>query len=350
MLGGGGWGHHHHHHHRGGGFVYGTGLYYGGGRRGNGWVWGGIGFTIIVIVILSVALSIKFVGEPNEEKQYTPGDTRIIPFSTFFCSGLTVSSPELAFDAHLYLLTNEPPPLSFHHTIQFNDSFSLIEGQYQYWHFYMHANSNFSLEGCVTNSQDSYTFYIIKGTSNFHSWTDNPSSAKAVSSKYITKQCQFGKTSLTYSIAHDDHYYFAYYNDDNYYPVKGQQSLTLHRSEYDIPDASLVKYNCSFTSSTKCTFAVGFFSPFDKVLLTLQIPSNVDWSNAQYQIDIDCNSQALGYVIITVVPFIFVVILLAIVVGVVIWYRKQKTKTYQPLNYGKVDDPPPPYNPKYESI
>lgn len=307
------------------------------------------------IIIISVTLSVRFSTGGEDEKFFTPGDTRIHSFSSFFCSGLQVQVPELPSGStgHAYLI-DTVPPLSERNTVNFTQYFTLDPGDYEYWHYYLYKGSNISYSACISENSPatSFRFYIVKGTSKFSSWKDEPSSSKSVSSVYVTTSCDQGFNHLSYSIKDEDHYYLAYSQYTGSSRVQGTQNMIIDRFEYSAPNTSL--YSCELSNDNTCTLSVGFSAKKNKGLVILPIPSNVDWDNTVYNVMFKCSPQAIGYVIITLVPLAFVfMVLFVIMIYCVYRAKKSSSKSIGVQGTSETektplhDDQPPPYNPNY---
>ena len=361
--GGGGWGgyrHHHHHHHRGYGYRptgvwwYGGGGGYYGYRRGRIIFWGS-SLIVVCIIIVSVTLSVRFSSGGEDEKFFTPGDTRIHRFSSFFCTSLQVQVPELppGSHGHVYLI-DTIPPLNERNTVNFSKTFSLSVDNYEYWHYYFYKGSNISYSACVSENSHSksFYFYIIKGTSKFGSWKDDPSPSKAVSSVYVSTTCDQGFKHLTYSIKDEGHYYLAYSSTASY-KVSGTQNLFIERFEYSAPNNSL--HSCELGSGNTCVLPVGFSAKSNKGLVMMPIPPNVDWDNTVYNVMFKCSPQAVGYVIITLVPLAFVFMVLFAIIFLCYYCTKKRSKPVGVQGTNETDktplyneqEQPPPYNPSY---
>lgn len=348
--GGGGGFHHHHHHHHGhyGGVVYTSGPFFYGRYRYRGWIWGGVGIVTVICIVIAVVLSVHYGGETNDENMYTPYDTRLHYFSTFFYSGATVRSQDIPINNNgtLYLL-QEKPPLTSRNVFSFNDSFTIDGGEYRYWHFYLYPNSNFTLRACVIGT--SYTFYIIKGTSKFKQWIDSPSTSKSVKHLLVSQSCDDDDdNSMSYTATEEDHYYFVYYYD-GYNRVSGKQFLSFERYEYSVPDSNVIADQCSFTATSSCKLTTNFRSKYNKLLIVMPSPSNVDWNTEQYQVYYSSHNQPLGYVIVIVPPVLVVVVIVIAIIIAIICCRRAKKRSYNPLIAETISASPPPYNPKYPS-
>ena len=365
---GGGGGHfhgggHHHHRHYGGVVYTGGGFYY--RTRYRGCIWGGVGISLSIVIMLVVTLSVTLSRNEEKENRYTPGDTRIKTFDTFFCHGVKVFTfyQFTSEDASAYIITT-PPPLTARNNFSIDDQFSLYEQDYSYWHFYLYRDSVINLKSCTSNGKG-YNLYIIKGTSKWNDWKDYASDSKAVRYKYISTHCsESGVVSqveeVDYKVETDDHYYIAYYNDDDQEAIV-QQTLFLDRLEYRAPNSS--SHTCSFAgpnSGSSCELNVPMLSKQNKVLVILP---NVEDSKKEdtFRLNIDCIPRAEAYMIVILPPLIFLTLLVFCVVACCVYWRKMKKNTYRPLagdtypttsqketfNDPNVVPPPPPANPGF---
>ena len=325
--------------------------------RYRGWIWGSIGVILVVSVVVAVSCSVTLSKEEDEEKRFTPGDTRIKRFDNFFCSGIKAST-SYDFgdqDAKAYVIQNNPP-LTARNNLSFDDAFTLYEDDYHYWHFYLYKGSNISLEGCIT-SGSGYWFYIVKSTAKWNDWKDYASSSKAVFDDFITSSCD-NMAQGSFKVQSSDHYYIAYYNDYDS-AVSGRQTLRVNRFEYSEPSDSNLP-NCSFAGPSgrqSCELKVPLFSEQSKILVRL--PS-VDESRAEesFHLDLDCIPRPVAYVIVIVPSVVFMLLVLCSVLLCCYCYFNARKKQYQPLlkheeipvqpslTNGSVH-PPPPFNPGF---
>ena len=83
---------------------------------------------------------------------------------------------------------------------------------------------------------------------------------------------------MSYTATEEDHYYFVYYYD-GYNSVNDEQFCFFERYEYFVPDINVIANQCS-----SCKFTTDFRSQYNKLLIVMPSPSNVDWNTHTYTI------------------------------------------------------------------
>ena len=87
---------------------------------------------------------------------FSPGDTRIMSFGSFFCDEITLGDNSTRTEATAYLIT-DAPPLTLKNSFTISSALSLrFAGRqsYHYWNYYLYPGSNFTTSLRVT-------FFII---------------------------------------------------------------------------------------------------------------------------------------------------------------------------------------------
>ena len=390
--GGGGFHHHHHrggyhhHHHR----HWGAGRWWGPGWGYWGWGWGApyyarpygyrrryynaasfwcfwIFVVVFFLIFLSAALSIRYDGDGGKggyssKTYFAPGDTRTFSYSSRYCQKLKLMDSSNV-SATLYLLRNKPPLIN-------NDSFTvnisrpkLNPGDYSYWYYYLYPGSNFSMKYCLESSPTQpIKFFLIRKQSKFESWEDNPSSKYAVRTTDIQNSCQDGKKSLVYNFTSSaEEYYFVFDNPGKSSSVLAA-SLYFERKLYNVSPDNIV-HHCqvdpSFGSST-CTVDVPYNSHYT-ALIVVDASQQTDYES-NLDIDWSCEPRVWVYVIIVVIPFVFLVFCVSTTLIFCCYFGAKRRRKYQSLNADTSESSsapppvpsesadasaPPPYNPGY---
>lgn len=286
---------------------------------------------VLASVVTVIALSVRYAGEGSEENNYTPGDTRLHTISTFFCASvqikMTADTSQLGY-VNLYLL-NQKPALTARDSFSIPNPFTLDQYGYNYWHFYLYPNSNFSVNACVNSGSSSYYFYVIKGSDDFNQWKDHASPSYSESYKYISTVCGSGNMTLSYTAKQEDHYYFAYYCDA--YSCTGSQEIFLQRFEYTVGNMTDFD-NCTTTvSNEQCSLNVPYQSDYDQALITtVEEPPNGDWE-LQFTIEFNCGARVEAYLAVVLPPVVlFLIVLAGIFLGCYL-HIKLKKHAYNPL-------------------
>ena len=192
------------------------------------------------------------------------------------------------------------------------------------------------------------SFYLIKGTHNFNKWSDDGSSYYALHHFDITSLCSQGKKNYTFSFSSEDQYYFVLYNPNPYYyaTVGIEATFTFDRVLYQPVNSTIVD-SCQ----------AGGQGPLSCTQLWLWLTQPPQPQRKTYQL-IPPGSPVLIYVVITVVPILFVALCIIGIVVACVLVKKHRKKVYEPLNTSptatanlgsgnEVSDYAPPFNPGY---
>ena len=272
---GGGFGHHrfghrhHHHHHRGGWWWWGwggPGYYYGSpGYYAYRRIWGCACFWIwllvaLVIVAISVGASVG-PSSKSSERHYTPGDTRLAPVDSTFCSGISVSGSNPLLEATFYALYRPPALTSWNNFTLFESSVAVPRRGYVYYQFYLHRGSTANGSSCIPPGSlvTSLQFLIIKGTSNFNSWVKRPSTSRTVQSYTVRQTCP-SSLNFKFQVTTDDYYFFVYYNSGGF-SGSVRPDILFHSTEYTLNQSAVLRschydgiFPCSISTSARATY------------------------------------------------------------------------------------------------
>ena len=291
-----------------------------------------IGIIIFdLIIIATVIMSIRFSGNRLDTKNdYAPGDTRIVSHSSIFCQSLTLRDTS-STAATLYLL-REKPQLTGHDNFTNPERYSIAPGDENHLYYYLYPGSQFSVSTCLTKSGTVASFYLIKGTGNFSSWSDDTSSDYALHSFYITSVCSQGKTNYSYSFSSEDQYYFVLYNPSSSSTVRIHATFVFDRVLYQ-PINGTIADSCQAGGSGQplwgqpsCKLSVPYLSSYTALIV-------VDSANTIPEEDIpihtSCGTRVWVYVMIGVVPTLF---LFLCFIGIRILLQRYHQKAYKSLD------------------
>ena len=329
------------------------------GRFYRGWGFC-IGFFLLAtfIIVLSISLSIRYNDyDSTGDNGYAPGDTRIISYSRSFCEGLTLSGTDTAT---LYLLDSTPPlsDPSYPVSETFNPTVGYSSNIYIY--FYLHKGSQAEVTYCLDYG-GLLEFAIIKGKDNFNEWKYEGGSSHTEQYFTVSNDCSSGSRSFSYTVVSGDTYYFAFGNT-GYDSVRLTASLNLKRTEY-LPNQVEVHDSCTSGSILDCTVSVPYGSDYVALL-------EVDGNDYLPPVDglyfsWSCKPRVWIYVLIVLVPLLFVFIVTTISLTVCIIYVRKKSQRYATLPTATAETPaepgtatvttttvitataPPPVNPGY---
>ena len=277
---------------------------------------------ITFIIVLSVSLSIRYNDyDTDSDTAFAPGDTRILSYSSVFCDGLTMSGDD---SATLYLLRSTPPLSG--PSRNFSATFETYNpaDSYKYLYYYLHPGSKMEMTYCLSGTTGSLTFALIKGKSNFHSWEDDGDGSHTLTRFTVNNDCSSGPPqSFSYVFTSGDTYYFVF---DNLQlsPVNLDATLALNRTEY-LPNEVSIYDSCSIFYNDECSVSVPYQSGY-VALLEVNSEDTVGFdSNLHYAWS--CNPRVWIYVLIVLLPLLFVFITTLVVLTIcIINVRKQSQK------------------------
>lgn len=312
---------------------------------------------MVVLIVVIGSISIRYSGgQGDSENYYAPGDTRIVSYNPAFCQSLTLKDTS-STDATLYLLKEKPALTgsdNFTITQQYN-----IDPEYEHHLFYyLHQGSDVSGTMCLISGATG-KFYLIKGTNNFNHWQDDKRSSHALVYFDITAPCSSSSRTFAYSITSEDQYYFVFYNPSYSLSSVVDTTLTFNRALYQIANQNDIVDSCKAggRSLSTCTLDVPLQSNYTALII---VDSSAESMDDNISIDSSCGARVWMYVVITVVPVLFVLLCVIGAVVTCVLVKRHRQKRYEPLNDpptatpadlgtgGLVTEPPPPpFNPDY---
>ena len=311
---------------------------------------------MVILIVVICSLSIRYSGgQKGSENDYAPGDTRIVSYNPTFCQGLTLKDTSPT-GATLYLLKKKPA-LTGHDTFTIARHYT-IESEYEHdLYYYLYPGSNISGTMCLISST-TIKFYLIKGTKSFDHWRDDGHSSHALQHFDITALCSSSSNrTFAYSVTSEDQYYLVFYNPSYTTSSVVSATLTFNRALYQINNRTDIVDSCEAGGGSPSTCTLGIPLQSSYTALIIVDSSTVDDENIS--IDTSCGSRVWMYVVITVVPVLFVVLCIVGTVVTCVLVKRHRQKKYEPLNnpptatahVGTVDEvtepPPPPFNPDY---
>ena len=280
---------------------------------------------------------------------FSPGDTRIMSFSSFFCSELTLEDRSNRTGATLYLIT-DTPPLTDKNSFTIGSDLSI--GTYQYWNYYLYPGSNFTTSLFLYRVPDSSTgaFYLMKGRSNFQQWINDRTNNSLA---FFSIPCTARYThQFSFQVQDEDEYYFVFQrrtgrgcstsNNAAFLNFRLHVSLSVSRFLYSASGLTRAP-NCS-TIDGQCSLNVPADSNY-RALIVTDIPNNPDWEE-NVDISLHCSSnRAWAYVVVVPVPSLIIIsvcITVVILLGCVCWRKRDSLRTCCSRSPQTTAEPDPP--------
>ena len=207
----------------------------GGGSGSFGALWSGrygkVGRLCALLLLIIVLLSIIVPLATRMSKQnvdiatdfYSPGDSRLLSLSSFFCDGGVLMQTPNTVDADLYRVGSTPPLNDTNNfTVTEHSSFDPLE--FHFWQYHLYQNSTITLSVSTDYFID---VYIIKSKANANYWSTSPSeeSYKRIGSI----------SNVLYKVQQEDEYFILLHNSLQSRTVLVTATLTFERYEYSPP-------------------------------------------------------------------------------------------------------------------
>ncbi len=140
---------------------------------------------------------------------YSPGDSRLLSLSSFFCDGGSLELSSNSVDAELFLIDDTSiPPLNASNQFTVSIESTVDSMEFRFWQYHLHPNSNISVSICTDLLVD---VYIVKGNDNANSWANNPSQDVAEMFHYAPACCN-GFNPISYRVEEEDEYHVILHN------------------------------------------------------------------------------------------------------------------------------------------
>lgn len=294
--------------------------------------WSFIGGLLSMFILAAglIAFSIEYRDQKPIPSFYSPGDTRLVSYSSFFCAGVTLKENSSSTGASLYLIT-ETPPLDDCNNFTISSTMALKDNEYNYWNYYLYPNSNFSTEVCSSSSGTDGKLYIVKGKDNFKLWISSHSNDLAVAVFSIsTVLCSTIVQPYTYHISEEDEYYFIYYNlPGNNIILQLNVTVSFERFEYSTANLTS-QANCSITIAGECSLTVPYGSTYSALIVT-DVPENVDWGE-NVDVTWSCANRGWAYAVVILVPIVTVAGVIALCIILRCCCRCRRRSSYEALS------------------
>ena len=238
---------------------------------------------------------------------FSPGDSRLIQFSSFFCEGVDVKVDSAATGATLFLV-DTPPPLSDANNFTIADSRTLGEHKFQFWQYYLYLDSNISVSICI-DKKFRLDIYIIKGNSNANYWARSPGRKHAKLFQRVTKKCP-QQHSFSYTVQEEDQYYIIFHNSLSKEMVSYNLELSIQRFEYSIESDNYSEI-CYAPSGAQCSVDIPYDTGSQLALVVTSIPLDVDWEE-NVDVVTSCRRRHWAYAVViltTILAFTAIVVL-----------------------------------------
>ena len=244
---------------------------------------------------------------------FSPGDSRLISFSSFFCEGVDLKVDSVATDATVFLL-DVPPPLSDMNNFTVIDSRTLDKLEFRFWQYYLYSDANISVSVC----SDKLDIYIVQGNSNANDWARKPGRQHAKRFYRVTNKCP-QQQSFDYTVEEEDQYYIIFHNPSSKRKIRYNLNLSIERFEYNIESGNYSAV-CHAPSGSQCSVDIPYHTGSQLALVVTSIPVDVDWGE-NVDIKSNCNRRDWAYTVVILSTILVFVTVLVIFVAYLIYCR-----------------------------
>lgn len=272
----------------------------------------------LVIIAISVGASVG-TNSKSSERQYTPGDTRLVSVDSSFCSGASVSGTNSVLEATFYALSRPPALTSWNNFTLNESSVSVPFSGYVNYQFYLHKGSAANIRSCLAGSLvPSLRLLIIKGTSNFNSWVNRPSTSRALHSYTISQTCP-GNNTFDFQSTSDDYYFFVYYNTARSTSARVSVWLQFYRTQYTVNPSDVVS-SCHYDGVESCSISTASGATY------LLVVSNDRPHSQDGDFSVDCIANGGIIAVIVLIPLLVLALLVAVIIVVACYCRYKHSK------------------------
>ena len=242
--------------------------------------------------------------------QYTPGDTRLHTFPSFFCSAVSLEV-DASIGASAYLV-DTPPQLSENRT-GFSFTYTVVyrPNEYKHWQYYLYPNS--SIHMVVLSDEMPARSILVKGKENASRFADFYLFGNLIR-EYVSPGIP---VDLIYRVTEEDEYYIVIKNDNETAPSIIGAQITIIRSQYEVPSNADESTWCQAVSSTgdkaKCRLDIPYTgaTSSQSVLVAVSAPANVSWIDG-VNLSVDCVRRDWAYAVVIVCPLIVAIFVIAV--------------------------------------
>ena len=246
---------------------------------------------------------------------FSPGDSRLISFSSFFCDGVDVQIDSVATGATLFLV-DTVPPLSDTNNFNLTDMRTLGAGKFRFWQYYLYSSSNISVSVCSNILVD---VHIVQGNSNANGWARSPGRQQAKLFHRVTKKCP-QQQGFSYTVEEEDQYYIIFHNSLSRRKVRYNLELSIERFKYDIESGNHSRI-CYAPPGKQCSVDISYGTGSQLSLVVTDIPMNVDWGE-NVDVKTSCNRRDWAYAVVILPNILVVTTIVVLIATYLIYYRK----------------------------
>ena len=236
----------------------------------------------------------------RERWVFSPGDSRLLFLSSFFCQSGTLKLPSSSMVAQLYSVNGKALSLNTKNNFTIPLNLSVAPGGYPFWNYYLHPNSNLTISAQANLGID---VYIVKGFRGLYGSSPTPMPGVGVET-YIVGPFT---PDIAFQVNEADDYYIYFNNRLRSSHILVTGSLYFERSEYSPPLD--LEQNCSVSQQEQCTIGIPYSTGVQQFLVLTSIPENVDY-NEKIELKLSCGQRGWAYAVVVIIPIIATILVI----------------------------------------
>ena len=254
---------------------------------------------------------------------YSPGDSRLLSFSSFFCERVRigVESTLNTTGAEFFIVDSTPLLTDQNNFTIINSNVSLAETSFHFWQYHLYPGSRVSMDVCIS-CRGGVDVYVVKGNSNVNQWGDDPGSDHVELYEFVFATCP-NKEPITFTAVEEDEYYFIMHNSFRFSERCYDIILTFERLEYEPPRTGDC---CAIASGDNCALFIPYGTGSQQILVVTTIPEDVDWDE-KVEINTSCDRRDWAYAVVILVPLLLVTTVVVVVLSIYC-YRRVKSNEF----------------------
>ena len=260
--------------------------------------------TLVVLCYFTFYNMFTYHDNLNSNFAFSPGGSYLLqlsPLSIFLYGSITLEVKHTTTVTRLFLVDSRPPMKHDTTKIVHKQMYDIHFENYLHWYYYLYPGSNFSVNICIYKSTPGpMEAFMFRGIDTLNKWLDNDMKLEYDQYHQRIEKCP----SVTYMSSNmtslEDLYRILVYNNDYCEEESTVLSVEYIVERRKFSSDGLIP-DCRVTMGNPCTTDVPFDFKYKYILITISIPSSVDWTeNVELKLVYHFRMLAIFLILITI--------------------------------------------------